>query len=333
VGGAAFLHAVTRGDNARGWGIYLVNFLFWSGLAQAAVAFLAILQLTRAGWAEPLRRPALALSSFLLPSLALALVLPIGHGAFYPWLHEASASERTWLSAPFVSARLLLGLLLLHGLGLLFVRRPAWRGRLAPPLLIAYGVVLTLLAFDWVMSLDERWLSTLAGGHFFVGALYAGLAAVALLALLRGGPDEAAVPARVLHDQGKLLLGFCMLWMYLVYSQYIVIWYGDLPEETGFVLLRTSGAWGSLAAFVVLSCFFVPFLLLLSRGLKQTSAGLGGVAGLVLLGLFAERFLLVMPSMTGSRLSFGLVEAAVSVAFGAGFLLCIMKAWRVTPEV
>ncbi len=325
AGAATFVFAVASGDAARSFGIYLVNFLFWSGLAQAAVAYLAILQLTRAGWAEPLRGLAQALSSYLLPSLALALVLPFGHGSFYTWL-AAGDAEQGWLSPPAVSLRLLLGLALLHGLGLLFARRPAWRDRLAPALLVAYAVVLTMLSFDWVMSLDSRWLSTLFGGHFFIGALYAGLAAVALLAVLvrrqRGG---AAIPVRVLHDQGKLLLGFCMLWMYLVYSQYIVIWYGDLPEETGFLLRRTSAPWASLAVFVVASCFFIPFLLLLSRRLKQTDAGLAAVAGLALIGLFAERFLLVMPSLT-ERVRFGPVEIAVSVAYCASFLLFVIPA-------
>ena len=325
AGAVAFVSAVTRGDAARGWGIYLVNFLFWSGLAQAAVAFLAILHLSRARWAEPLRKIAEALSTFLAPSFALALVLPLGHASFYPWLSSAGAREQRWLAAPLLTARLLLGLAVLHGLLLVFVRRPRWRDRLAPVVVIAYAVGLTLLSFDWVMSLDARWLSTLVGGYFSVGALYAGLAAIAVLAILvRCKHGDDAIPARVLHDQGKLLLGFCMLWAYLLYSQYIVIWYGDLPEETGFVLRRTTNPWSALAGGVVLFCFVVPFCLLLSRRLKQANAGLGAVAGLALVGLFAERFLLVMPSLTGGRAAFGLVEIFVSAAFCAAFLLCIL---------
>ncbi len=325
AGAVMFVSAVTRGDAVRGWGIYLVNLLFWSGLAQAAGAFLAILHLSNARWAEPLRKIVEAFSGFLAPSFALALVLPLGHASFYPWLSSAGDREQRWLSAPFVSARLLLGLALLHGLLFVFVRQPRWRDRLAPVVVAAYAVVLTLLSFDWVMSLDARWLSTLLGGHFFVGAMYAGLAAIALVTILvRRQAGNDAIRARVLHDQGKLLTAFSMLWMYLVYSQYIVIWYGDLPEETGFVMRRMSEPWSALAAGVVLLCFVVPFCLLLSRRVKQSNAGLGTAAGLALVGLFAERFLLVMPSLTRDRASFGLVEVSVSAAFCAAFLLSVL---------
>jgi hypothetical protein len=175
------------------------------------------------------------------------------------------------------------------------------------------------------MSLDARFFSTLLGGHFFIGTLYAGIAAVALLALFVRRPlGENALPAAVMHDHGKLLLGFCMLWMYLVFTQYLVIWYGDLPEETGFLIRRLSGGpWTGLAGFVVASSFVVPFLLLLSRRLKQSPAGLASVAALALAGIFAERVLLVMPSLTPHG-PFGLIELAVSAGFCAAFLLCIL---------
>jgi mono/diheme cytochrome c family protein/Ni/Fe-hydrogenase subunit HybB-like protein len=315
VGAIAFL----VGDAARAWGSYLVNFLFWSGLSQAGVAFLALLQVTRARWGQPLVRSAEALAAFLPVSFALALLLPFGHGTLYRWLPTGSAREQFWLSRPFVSARLVLGLALLHGLSLLFLRRP--RERLAPVVLLAYGVVLSLVSFDWIMSLDPRWFSTLLGGHFFIGTLYAGLGAIALLALLLPG---LPLPAGTRHDHAKLLFGFCMLWMYMLYTQYLVIWYGDLPEETVFVMRRTSSApWSGLTVFVVACGFVAPFVLLLSRRLKQSTPGLAGVATLALVGIFAERVLLVMPSLTDAG-PFGLVELAVSAGFGAAFLLCIL---------
>ena len=325
AGASAFLYGVASGARPRAWGIYLVNFLFWSGLAQAGVAFSAILHLSRARWSEPLREIGESMSSFLPASLALAVLLPFGHSSFYRWLPSASAKEQAWLSLPFVSARLLLGLGLLSGASVLFVRWPRMRNRLAPAVLLAYAVVLTLLSFDWIMSLDSRWFSTLIGGHFFIGTLYAGLAGIALLALLvRRSNGERAFSAPVMHDHGKLLLGFCMLWMYLVFTQYLVIWYGDLPEETGFVMRRTDGAWASVTVFVVASSFLLPFSLLLSRRLKQSSGGMALVAGLALAGLFAERVLLVMPSLADGGPSFGPLEIAVSAGFFAAFLLCIL---------
>jgi hypothetical protein len=115
-----------------------------------------------------------------------------------------------------------------------------------------------------------------------------------------------------------------MLWMYMLYTQYLVIWYGDLPEETVFVARRlAAGPWGTLSVFVVAVGFVLPFLLLLSRSLKLSTPGLAGVATLALAGIYAERVLLVMPSLTDAG-PLGLMELVVSAGFAAAFLLCIL---------
>ena len=133
------------------------------------------------------------------------------------------------------------------------------QGILAPAVLLAYAWVFSLLAFDFVMSLDRHWYSTLAGGYFFTGNLLLGVAFLAVVAVWsrHGLQLREYVGHRQLHDIGKLLFGFCILWAYMLWSQYLVIWYGDLPEETAFIARRMQGTWAPLTWIVVawsLSC-------------------------------------------------------------------------------
>jgi hypothetical protein len=198
--------------------------------------------------------------------------------------------------------------------------------RLSPALLIIYCCVLSLQAFDFIMSLDPHWYSTLAGGYFFVGNLYIGVAFLAIAAVWIGlRPEmEGYVGRGQLYDVGRLLLGFCMLWAYLFWSQYLVIWYGDLPEETAFVAHRTVDApWAPLAWVVLGTAFVIPFLMLLSRELKHHALGLSLVAVTALVGMWLERFILVGPSLwKGEHLPIGPIEILVTAGVAALFALC-----------
>jgi hypothetical protein len=175
------------------------------------------------------------------------------------------------------------------------------------------------------MSLDPHWYSTLAGGFFFIGTLYVGVAFLAVAAARIGTRPELRpyVSHGQLHDMGRLLLGFCMLWAYLFWSQYLVIWYGDLPEETAFVAHRTVDMpWAPLAWIVLLAAFVVPFVLLLSREIKRHALGLSVVAVIALAGMWLERFILVGPSLVkGEQLPIGPVEVLITAGVGALFAL------------
>ncbi len=281
IGVVAFIGGIAI-DAARAWTALLVNFLFWSGLGHAGVAFSAIFCLTSARWARPLKRVAEATVAFLPVSAVMLVTLLVGASAWVPWVHEPSEARRMWLNVPFLIVRQSLGFLLLAAISLAYVDAslrpdvgerlsagasvwPAlgrrfsgnWRGldaeirisqqrqaRLSTAVLITFACVLSLQAFDFIMSLDPHWYSTLAGGFFFIGTLYVGVAFLAVAAARIGSHPELRpyVNSEQLHDMGRLLLGFCMLWAYLFWSQYLVIWYGDLPEETAFVARRTVDA-------------------------------------------------------------------------------------------
>jgi hypothetical protein len=341
IGVAAFIGGIAI-DATRAWTALLVNFLFWSGLGHAGVAFSAIFCLTSARWARPLKRVAEATVAFLPVSAVMLVILLAGASAWVPWVHEPSEARRMWLNVPFLIVRQSFGFLLLAATSLAYVDAslrpdvgerlsagasvwPAlgrrfsgnWRGldaeirisqqrqaRLSTAVLITFACVLSLQAFDFIMSLDPHWYSTLAGGFFFIGTLYVGVAFLAVAAARIGSHPELRpyVNRGQLHDMGRLLLGFCMLWAYLFWSQYLVIWYGDLPEETAFV---------------------VPFVLLLSREIKRHAIGLSVVAVIALAGMWLERFILVGPSLVkGEHLPIGPVEVLITAGVGALFALC-----------
>ncbi len=372
VGLAAFVVGVMT-DATRAWSVLLVNFLFWSGLGHSGVAFSAIFQITSARWARPLKRVAEATIAFLPASAIILMALLASLSAWAPWMHEPIAGRQAWLNAPFLVIRQALGFLLLGGLSVAYVYasvrpdvgllhesgrsvRPLparwclrdWRGleaerqisqqrqsRLSPALLIVYGYVLSLQAFDFIMSLDRQWFSALIGGHFFVGTLYAGVAFLGVAAVgMRGRlGEDVHVSLGHLYDIGRILLGFCLLWGYLLFSQYLVIWYGDLPEETSFVARRTvEMPWAPLSWVVLIGAFALPFVLLLSREIKRRPVGLLTIATIVLGSIWLERFVLVEPSLwKGEQLPVGPLEILVTAGVGALFALCYIAFLQHVP--
>ena len=375
VGAGAFLYGVFLGDGTRAWQALLVNFLFFAGLAQAGVVLSAIMQATSARWGRPLKRAAEATAGFLPVAFVLLIVLLLGIATWAPWVDEPVQAKQPWLNVPFFVARELGAFLLLSGLSLAYVYhslRPdvgmlhesgdrkavglaerliggwqgidseraashRWQGWLAPAVLIAYAWVFTLVAFDFIMSLDPHWFSTLAGGYFFIGNLFAGLAFLAVVAAW--GRDRLGIERYVgrqqLHDVGKLLFGFCMLWAYMFWSQYLVIWYGDLPEETKFIAHRMHGTWAPVAWTVFALVFVVPFVVLLSRAVKTHVRGLVSIATVALVGMWLERFILVSPSIWhGDGIPLGVPEALITAGVLGLFAFCytgFLQAFPVLP--
>lgn len=363
LGSIAFLYGTFLDDSVRVWQALLVNFLFFAGLAQAGVVLSAILQATSARWGRPLKRLAEATAAFFPVSLALVCILLVGISSWAPWVQHPVEAKAAWLNVPFFVARQLVAFIVLSGLSLLYVYRSlrpdigllhesgqhvasgftkrliaGWQGaaserdrsqraqdKLAVSILIAYGWIFSLVAFDFVMSLDPHWFSTLFGGYYFVGNLFIGFAFLSCVAAM--GRDRLGISAWVgtqqLHDVGKLLFGFCILWAYMFWSQYLVIWYGDLAEETEFIYHRMHGPWAPIAWLVFALCFVVPFVVLLSRAIKMKPVGLTAIAIVVLVGMWLERFILVAPSLWhGDTVPLGLLEIAITLGVFGLFGYC-----------
>ncbi len=337
VGLLVFVHALVRGDAQRAWQIYLVNWLFWSGFAATGVVLAALWRATNSVWGARLRGVALATYGFA--PVAIVTFVPLiaaGHYIF-PWMVHPVAHRVGWLEPGFVLTRNFLALailLALCGIYVYFLLRPslgaagagnsrlrAWLvrdfagreaeharaehilRRLTPVLLLVFCLVFSLFAFDLIMPLDPHFYSTLFGGYFFVTTLYAGIAMLSVLLAwwLARQPQLAGWFTKdARHQLGKLTFGFAMLYGLVFWSQYLVFWYGNLPEEIPFVILRQNYMpWKPLSYAMLFLVLLVPFAVLISAEVKKKPRAMGFVGGLILVGIWLERYVLVVPSLWG----------------------------------
>ena len=171
---------------------------------------------------------------------------------------------------------------------------------IAPVFVIMYAVVMTMLSYDWIMSLEPHWFSTMLGPWFFMGAFWAGIAATALWSMyLRTQHEDfhRHIGLQQRHDIGKLAFAFCVFWTYLFFSQYIVIWYGKLPWEQAWIVRRSDEVWGGLSGLVILLCFVIPFAGLIGRKSKTKPVLLAFFTSVILVGMWLERYVMLAPSL------------------------------------
>lgn len=249
-------------------------------------------------------------------------------------------AKAAYLNIPFLLARNVVGLALLFGMAVFWVylavrpdvalaegdpreddKRRRWRERLtegwagqereevssyrrmttlAPAFVLVYAVVMTVVAYDWAMSLEPHWFSTMFGPWFFMGGFWGGIASTALWSLfLRTTDDDVKklVGLQQRHDIGKLAFAFTVFWTYLFFSQYIVIWYGKLPWEQAWIIRRSGETWGGYSFLVILCCFIIPFAGLIGRKPKLKPALLATFCTVILVGLWLERYGLIAPSL------------------------------------
>jgi hypothetical protein len=352
AGTGGFLAAVFGSDPLRAWQAYLVNFLFWTGLAFGAILFVAVLNITGARWGRPIKRCAEALGAFLPPAFLLFCFLYLGKDELFPWVRHPVQGKEAWLNAPFLFVRDGAAILLLTFSSLAMIhyslkgdrqwprdgeeagsRGRSWAGSwrkqkvLSPLVAILYALVLSLMGFDLVMSLDPHWCSSLLGGYFFVGSFYAAVATLTFIAFIVGRYTalRAWMTPSLFHDLGKLMMAFCLFTGYLFYAQFLVIWYGNLPEETRYVILRVkSTPWEPLAWVALVLVFLVPFFVLLSRRIKVKRLPMILLAAIVMTGMWIERFILVAPSLwKKGGIPLGITEALVTVGYLGIVGLCV----------
>ena len=345
LGAIALVVALLRGDVATAWEAYLVNLLFFLGIAQGAVVASAAFYLTQAKWggSTPYRLGE-AFVPFLWVGFFLFFGLYFGRAAIFPWVKHPIPQKAAWLNIPFLFARDGIGLGVIALASTAFVRvsrrddARAWTVAsddiqlpphsirvFAPLLAVLYAVVYTLIAFDLVMSLAPVWRSTLFGWYFFAGAFWSALAAMALTAAVlrnRLGEHNLFTNPTVMHDFGKMVFAFSVFWIYLLFAQYIVIWYGDLPVETFFIVQRVHHMpWSPLSVACVILIWAIPFGALMSVRAKQTPWVLGSVAALGLVGIWLERYVLVVPSLSRDAIPFGPTQFLITIGFLGAFLI------------
>ncbi len=362
AGIALFVMALMGEGAHRAWQTFHVNWIFWTGLTGGSIAITAVHKIANAKWSGVILRLSQAAAAFIPVSLLGAvLILTLGYHDIYGHMAEElgglSHGKALWLSHPWMVTRLVGALALLYWLGIrliksdmlpdLLLAREKVTGarqarfdrmlkgydeaknhagiyRLAPMYAAAYAMVFTMVAFDGIMALQPHWFSNLLGGWYFMGSFLGGHMLLALLMLYSRsavGLDEF-ISAKQRHDLGKLCFGFTVFWTYLMWAQFLVIWYGNLPEETGFVFARLWGEWRPIGIAVFMGVFVIPFTGLIAVGPKKMPLTLGLFATISLCALWLERYLMVMPSVTAeSGPVFGLPELGPILMFLGLFLL------------
>jgi hypothetical protein len=366
IGGIAVASAFVA-DPERGWRAYLFNWLFWTSVAQGAVIFSAAVAMARGIWSRPVRRVSLSFVAFLPISLVLLIPLLLAGKQIFPWYgQEMQHGKEAWLNMPFLGARNLALILILTGVSIIYaywalrpdiglVRANAperlrglydrftrgWRGQeieevIATRRLAVFGPIMALLwatahsvlAWDFIMSLEAHWFSTMIGPLFFMGGFLGGIAATALLTSIYrstlGLGDYIQAPQ--FHDLGKLTFAFCVFWVYLFWSQFLVIWYGMLPAEQTYLVHRFLPPYASVSTLVIMLLFVIPFIGLIGVVPKRSPVALSIFSVVVLVGLWLERYVQIFPSYyhDADQIVFGWQEIGFALPFGGLMLLSLM---------
>lgn len=322
--------------------VFLVAYAAAVSVALGMLAVIMIAHLTTATWFRPFRARAEVVVRSLPVLAGFGVLLLIAAPELYPWLGGAAVPARVYLNVPFFVVRWIIywAVWLLTLYGLQKARSLQAAGDLAAAArrfrivssagLVALGVTMTFASFDWMMSLTPAWASTIYGVYWFAGGVLGALALLALLAGVVGGRfGFEPVSDDDLHSLGKLLTTFVLFWLYIGFSQYIVMWSGNIPAEISWYVPRTHGAWGGLAALLVFGNFVFPFLLLLFRAVKRSRRALMFIGAGLLVLHYLDMFWVVMPGVQPVRWWTVIVAIAVVVLLvGAGLAATIRRVSR-----
>jgi hypothetical protein len=322
-----------------------VAFLFWIGITLGCLALLMVQHLTGGRWALIIRR-ILEAGTRTLPLMAVAaLPLLLGMKTLYSWSRPDQTdpvilSKHLYLNPTFFIARMVFYFAIwfflsstlnkwsreedVEGSPSLWARFEALSGGG----LVLYGLTVTFASVDWVMSLEPRWYSTIYGMLFMVGQALAALAfsVMILIWLSDREPLSDVVRPSYFQDLGSFLLAFVMLWAYLEFSQYLIIWGGNLTEEIPWYIRRMQGTWGHIGLLLVLLNFAFPFFLLLFRHVKSRTRSLAIVTGLVLMMRLVDMYWMVLPAFGGGNAH--LTWMNVALPFGLGAIWFAFFVWQ-----
>jgi hypothetical protein len=332
------------GNPAQFYRSYLVGFLFVAGVTLGCLGLLMLQHLTGGHWGVLIRRP-LESATRTLPVLAV-LFLPVACGLrrLYVWTGQMekplSKFQVSYLTIPFFLTRAaiyfgiwLLLILLLNswslrqdGTGDRALRRRLQL--LSGPGIVLYVFTMTFAAVDWVMSLAPHWSSTIYGFLFVGGQAVSAMALMIAVAvfLARSEPMSGILQPRHLHDLGKLLFAFVMLWAYFAFSQLLIIWAANLPEEIPFYLKRLHGGWGMLGILILLFHFVLPFFLLLSRDIKRSARLLPRLAIAIIFLRLVDLFWMTAPEFSPD--AFRVTWMDVTAPIGIGGIWLAYFAWQ-----
>ena len=336
--GSAVLFA---GNPAQFYFSWLVAFVFFLTIGLGSLYFVLIHSATQSGWGVVVRRLAETVAA-TLPLFAL-LFLPVAFGmqALFPWSREELVAtdhllqwKRPFLNTGFFYVRAAFYLAVWSGLALWSYRLscrqdaaadPALAARLrrfSGPLLMPLALTQTLASFDWLMSLDPHWYSTIFGVYIFAGSFMSAFAFLILVCffLQRSGVLRDLITTEHYHDLGKLLFAFTVFWAYIGFCQFFLIWYGNIPEETLWYKHRLHGSWTAVSLLLAVGHFGLPFFYLMPRSIKRNPRTLAAGALWLLVMHFVDVYWMVVPALHEEGVRPSLLDLTALLTVGGAFL-------------
>jgi hypothetical protein len=329
------------GGPAEAFRSYLPSYIFWFDIVAGSLAVLMLQYVTGGEWGLMIRRPAGAAARTMLVMAALFIPIIIGMRYIFPWAdpavmaHDPVLQAKSWWLSPkffILRAAIYFGFWLFWAWKLKAISRKfeenrspyleLSRRRWASSGLLMIVLTLTFASVDWVMSLEPKWYSTMFGISFVVGA---GLSALAFVTFFFSQLARRRVMATILkpthlRDLGNLMLAFTMLWAYTAFSEFLLIWYGNIKEETPYFLKREHGTWGWIAASLVLFHFFLPFTLLLMRAIKDRPKTIAVVTIIILVMRYVDLYWLIGPAFYGHKFHFSWMNLTSLIGIGGVWL-------------
>jgi hypothetical protein len=332
---------------------YLVAYIFGLSIALGGLFFVLIQHLTKAGWSVSVRRVAewyaSTLPVFGVLAIPILVSVAMGNGHLYEWASSAwqadhSGFKALWLNRWFFILRAIVYLVIWSKMSVWYWQKSVEQDhdggieltlamqRYAPVATIIFGVTLTLAAWDWIMALDPEWYSTIFGVYYFAGCALAIFSTLILtLNLLQHkGLLRKSVTAEHFHDLGKFLFAFTFFWGYIAFSQFMLQWYGNIPDETEWYV-RHGGStahpneWSKVAIALLFGQLLIPFAGLLSRHVKRNTKSLGFWAVWVLVFCWVDIFWLIMPQYDDGVFHFGLIDIAAVIGIGGVLIAAVVR--------
>ena len=332
-------------DAPRIWRAYLLHHTLFMGFSIGAAFFLVVHYLSSSGWVVAVRRVVEAMTNYFLASIAFTVVLFFGLGKIYPWMDHAFMGsdhllhhKEGYFSLGFFVIRALFFFAVVAFLSQKMicnslsqdteggVERTNKQKTLSAIFLVTFAPLFTVFSVDFIKSLEPKWFSTMFGVYVFIGFVQASIAMMILIInMLRRHGYLSIVKDDHYHDLGKYMFGFTIFWAYIGVSQYLLIWYANIPEETTFYLAREVNGWLPVSIALPVVRFVLPFLLLLPRGAKRCSKYLGAVACLVIFGEWLDLNYLVMPTYFPQGFSVGWQDIGMFLGFLGFFAFFVRK--------
>lgn len=328
-------------DKSHFFFTYLTTYTFFLTVSLGAMFFVLLQHVTSAGWSVVVRRvPEILMSSFPL-LLILFLPLLFGLGELYHWTHIEDVLKdhllqikQPYLNITFFCIRLLLYFLVWVSISRYFLNNSVFQDesgdhnlthnmqRASTYSMILFALTITFSAIDLIMSLTPHWYSTIFGIYIFAGAVVASLAVISLIYIYLRSRNllKSIVTIEHFHDLGKLLYGFNIFWTYIAFSQFFLIWYANVPEETVFYALHSVGSWHTVAVLLAIGHFAIPFVLFMSKYAKRNLLIHAGVALWLLVMHFIDLYWIIMPTLYKTGINFSVFDVILFLGVACIYL-------------